>query len=110
MWSKFARAVHPWPPGYVAASATYGAARKVFYTYDAKVEVYDNRPEVRAFVKVPMLTSSKAAIVALGAVSGPLLWGVCLYNDVNRLEVWAQGLPPNIYDQEFTHGFHYLFA
>ncbi len=83
---------------YIAATVAYGVGRKVVTL--SKYDSYE-RPDYNKFNnerkefekrKVPLLTTEKLGIIALGGVSSIFWWPLQLIRDLNKIEIAMRGL------------------
>lgn len=94
---------------YIAATACYGAVRKVPYTWNATIRPFNELEGKRKVV--PMLNTTKACAMAIGAGLGPFLWPWHVLGDMECLEIILTG--KDIYD--YGHepvgrsALHYMF-
>lgn len=77
-------------PNWMVATMSYGAMRKIVQLRDAHVERYDKRK--KEYVKMPMLTTSKAILTLFGAATTVYGWPYFLVKDVMELEMYARGM------------------
>lgn len=83
------------PGVYCVTTSAYAATRKMLDVRDGSTLQYEKKTlEPR---RAPLLLTTKAAIVAIHAVYGPIFWPLLLYRDVNVIEIGVRGLDRDLY-------------
>ena len=80
---------------YLTTTALYGALHKVPLVWNASFyrKQSDDSCKNNHVKLVPMLFTDKAALIVVGAVTGPYLWPIYLYKDVALIERKVRGIP-----------------
>ena len=87
---------------YYITATCYGMCRKVYELKDATTvnRVYDNTSNKAVEKELPILLGDKLLLTCYATMMSPFLIPMHIKNDINKLQIYVQGLDHNDFDTQ----------